>query len=344
MDRDFLQDKRILLFIPKFFDYGEAIKACYAKLGADVTLYDERAVVSALSRAILKIFPSLFKSKSDKYYKKIIDKHKNEKIDFILIVRCDTVSEKVLKLFKKIFSNAKLCLHLWDSIENIKGITKKLKYFDYISSFDRNDCKLFDKFNFRPLFCIDEYNKGSFDSSVEENEIDVFFCGTIHSDRYRIIKSIEYQCKRLGLTYTGVHYLQSKFMYYYYKTCNKGFRKAIKNDFCFTPTSVSDLLKMVKRSKAILDIQHPGQTGLTMRTIEMLGMKKKIITTNSDIKNYDFYDPHNILIIDRNDPKIEVDFINQPFHDIPSEIWHQYSLEQWIHDVIGVESKETVYA
>ena len=35
-----------------------------------------------------------------------------------------------------------------------------------------------------------------------------------------------------------------------------------------------------------------------MRTIEMLGALK-MITTNAEIQNYDFYHPNNICIVDR---------------------------------------------
>lgn len=341
-----LNEKRILLFIPKFFAYDKAIKEQCIKLGADVSLYDERAVTSAFARAVMKIFPFLFGHKANSYYKRIIDNHKDESVDYILIIRGDMVSEKTLKRLKKVFPHAKLCLHLWDSLVNIKGITKRLKYFDYITSFDRNDCQKHTDFRFRPLFCMDEYNKEAVDTrSVEAVEnVDIFFCGTIHSDRYKVIKAVESQCERLGFIYKGIHYLQSKFMYSFYKIFKREFIGAKKADFCFVPMPTETLSDAVERSKAILDIQHPKQSGLTMRTIEMLGMKKKIITTNKDIKNYDFYDPDNITVIDRSSPVIDAEIFNTPFMSIPSDVWSKYSLAQWIYDVLGAEVEEWHHA
>ena len=341
-----LNGKRVLLFIPKFFAYGEAIEEQFIKSGADATLYNERAVASALARAVMKISPVLFRHKTNSYYKRIIDSHKGENIDYILIVRGDMVSEKTLKRLKNAFPLAKICLHLWDSLANIKGITKILKYFDYITSFDRNDCAKHSDFNFRPLFCMDAYNgeSGCAASSDPTKDTDIFFCGTIHSDRYKIIKIIEKQCRHLGVRYTGIHYLQSRFMYYFYKFFKREFGDADKDDFSFVATPAETLSQAVGRSKAVLDIQHPRQTGLTMRTIEMLGMRKKIITTNADIVNYDFYNPDNILFIDRNDPVIVADFIDTPFRSIPDEVWRKYGLEQWIHDVLGIKTVEVTYA
>ncbi|MTD01286.1 hypothetical protein GKS16_03215 [Streptococcus uberis] len=73
-----------------------------------------------------------------------------------------------------------------------------------------------------------------------------------------------------------------------------------------------------------------------MRTIEMLGMNKKIITTNSDIKNYDFYHPNNISIINRDSIEIDPNFLNSEYEPIDKEVYDKYSLKNWILDSLGV--------
>ena len=73
-----------------------------------------------------------------------------------------------------------------------------------------------------------------------------------------------------------------------------------------------------------------------MRTIEMIGMHKKLITTNQAIKKYDFYNPDNIAVIDRNDIAIPEGFLDKPYSEIEDAIYNRYSLESWIIDVLGV--------
>ena len=46
-----------------------------------------------------------------------------------------------------------------------------------------------------------------------------------------------------------------------------------------------------------------------MRTIEALVLKKKLITTNTNIKYEDFLLPENFLIVDRTQPVIPVAFL-----------------------------------
>lgn len=64
------------------------------------------------------------------------------------------------------------------------------------------------------------------------------------------------------------------------------------------------MIAVLAISKAQIEIQHPSQKGLTTRAFESLGTKTKLITTNPAIRQYDFYNSNNILIIDRNNPVI----------------------------------------
>ena len=47
--------------------------------------------------------------------------------------------------------------------------------------------------------------------------------------------------------------------------------------------------------RCVVDVENPGQHGLTMRSIEIIGLKRKFITTNPDIVNYDFYNSNNMI-------------------------------------------------
>ena len=63
-------------------------------------------------------------------------------------------------------------------------------------------------------------------------------------------------------------------------------------------------------------------------------MKRKFITTNKDIVNYDFYNSNNILVIDRKNPIIDFDFLMTPYEELDENIYYKYSLENWILEVL----------
>ena len=327
-----LEGKRILFFSPAFFGYEYKIKKKMEELGAKVDYYDVRSVTSAKDRALLKISSKIFERKSKRYYEKIIEENQDKDYDYIIVVKCDMTPQEILEKFKVVYPNAKLCLYLWDSIKNIPGITKKFKYFDTLHSFDLDDCQVYENLNFRPLFYADQFRK-EFEAN-KDYKYDISFLGTIHSDRYAIIKQIERIAKENNLKTYFFKFLQSDFIYYFYKILKKEFRDTSKEDFDFVKMSSEEIAKIVDASKVILDIQHPKQTGLTMRTIEMIGMNKKIITTNESIKKYDFYNPNNISVIDRKNVKMDIKFFQNDYEPLDKSVYEKYSLESWIKEII----------
>ena len=327
-----IEGKKILFFSPAFFGYEDLITEKMRDMGAYVDSYDVRSVTSAKDRALLKISLEIFARKSKEYYQQIIDENRDKDYDYILIVKCDMTPVSILKEFREVFPNAKLCLNLWDSVENIPGVEKKFGYFDTCHSFDPEDCAKYDVLKFRPLFYANQFKK---EQRVDGFKYDISFLGTIHSDRYKVIKQVQEIAKRDDLSCDWFLYLQSKFIYYFYKATKKEFRDTQISDFDFEKKSSEKIAAEEDVSRTILDIQHPKQRGLTMRTIEMVGMNKKLITTNSTIKNYDFYNPNNICVIDRNNVQIDKNFIEKPYEPIDEDIYASYSLETWIKTVLS---------
>lgn len=326
-----LDGKKILFFAPAFFGYEFKIKGKMEELGAEVDFFDERSVVSAYERAFLKVCPSIFEFKSRKYYSDILAKHQKE-YDYIFIIKGDMVPVKILQEMRARYKKAKLCLYLYDSVKNIPGILKKLKYFDVKYSFDKKDCSVYPDLKLRPLFFADEFRK----ENRKENQYkyDISFCGTIHSDRYKIIKEIEEICNKKKYKFYWFGYLQSKFVYYYYKITKSEFRNCDITIFKFDKLNSKDIADIVENSRIVLDMQHPKQTGLTMRTIEMIGMKKKVVTTNKEIEQYDFYRPENICIIDRNNIQINDEFLKLPYQELDKKTYEEYSLDSWVLEVL----------
>ena len=327
---DKLSGKRILMFSQYIFGYENKIEQKLVELGAETTVYDEMSVTKTFERALLKIHPIIFALKTEKYYKGIFNIEANHSYDYILFIDGEMPTKHVLQECRKYFPKAKICLHMWDSLENLKGVKEKLPLFDYVTTFDRKDAEE-NNLVFRPLFFCDQYRSN--DLVPNSSYIyDLSFIGTIHSDRYKVISELKSTNLKLYL----YPYLQSRYIYYFYRLTREEFRQTSINDFKFEKIESSEIAKSIENSNAILDIQHPRQSGLTIRTLEMVGMKKKIVTTNSDIKNYDFYDKNNICVIDRESPNIPNEFFETPYNDIEKKVYEKYSLEQWIYDVLGV--------
>lgn len=99
--------------------------------------------------------------------------------------------------------------------------------------------------------------------------------------------------------------------------------------------SLESVGELVKRSRIILDISKPGQAGLSFRFFEAMAARKKVITTNRHVLDYDFYNPANILVIDEADPVIPESFVSAPYVDIPAPIYRKYTLQGWTETVFA---------
>ena len=84
-------------------------------------------------------------------------------------------------------------------------------------------------------------------------------------------------------------------------------------------------------------MEHSAQRGLTMRTIEMIGVGKKLITTNKGIRDYDFYNADNIYVIDRENPVVSEEFWTSSYKEISTEILNRYSIESFVKDIFSVK-------
>lgn len=144
---------------------------------------------------------------------------------------------------------------------------------------------------------------------------------------------METQALKLGLSRFFFMYFPSPLLFFYKKIRDSKFRRARFAEFSFTSLNKAAIVNIVKGAKVVLDIQHPSQVGLTMRTMEVLGAGKKLVTTNAHIKEYDFYKEENILVIDRDQPVLSELFLKTPYSPVDFTIRQRYSLEGWISEI-----------
>ena len=296
-------------------------------MGAQVDWYDERVGTSTFTKALVRINRDALALKIKKYYEDIINNTKDINYDYVFFVNIEAATTSIIESLRHYHSNSKFILYEWDSIVNNKNARGLLGLFDETWSFDRNDCQEY-SMNFLPLFYNNEYAGLQ---EKEEYEYEVMFIGTTHSDRYHFVKSIEDQIE--GNKYNWF-YFPSRLLYIRMWLQDRWFRNNSKcSEFRFTPLSKQDLLDVVGKTRILLDAQHPKQTGLTMRTLETLGARRKLITTNQFVKEYDFYNPNNILVVDRMNPVITKDFLESAFEMPPIEVYNRYSLDSWLKTI-----------
>lgn len=327
-----LNNKRVLFFYLSTFNYEVEIQRAMEREGAIVDSYNERPTNNILARILIRLNRNLIHNYIDKYYDAVLKETHGKKYDYIFFIKGESISNAIITRLRNVHPEAKIVMYYWDSIANNHNAKGMLKSFDKVLSFDKNDCKEFG-LEFLPLFYIPQYERIA--STTCEQKYDLMFAGTVHSERYEFVNGIVKQIENAGGKCFTWFYFPSKVNYYKLKWDNPKFRSANINDFQFTSMPRETLLGYYAESRIQIDMQHPKQTGLTMRTIETLGAKKKLITTNADVVNYDFFRPGNILVVDRTNPEITKEFIDAPWQDIPEEIYRKYSISFWLNTIFS---------
>ncbi|EKT3956849.1 hypothetical protein [Flavobacterium psychrophilum] len=233
--------------------------------------------------------------------------------NYSLTIRADLFDKKTIQTIttKSKYNYA----YQWDGLSRFPEVKNLISLFKKFYIFDEDDLK--EKNTFPTTnFYFDCYN-ALFDGITPE--YDAYFIGAYDKRIEKLLEICEYlhaHNKKLNIILFGKPKSELK-KYSYIKFIKK-------------PLSYTENLKMLANSKIIIDLSHQNlHKGLSFRAFEALGYNKKMITTNSIIQDYDFYNATNICVFGNNNKPIE-DFISSEYQPIDPMIKQKYSFTNWI--------------
>lgn len=324
-----LKDKKVLFLSWPFYQYPDRIIEAIKREGAQVTYYCSAPTNNFIKVKLLEKFPILKK----RYYQKILNEIHQEEFDYLFVINAAIFPQNFLKSIVSNNRFKKKILYSWDSLDVYPNAEQSYPLFDVVYTFDSKDAERCSQVRFLPLFYVDDL----YDYENHAIRYNFSFIGFGHSERYNFITSVKKFADQHGYNYFFRLYLPSKFHFYRGKYITKIFKNANKRDFYYKTTSQEKIKEITEASAIVIDLELSNQTGLTMRTIETLGMRKKLITTNKNIVNYDFYNKNNILVVDRFSPQIDENFIKSPYIQLDEEIYQKYTLSNWIKAIFEDE-------
>lgn len=325
--RETTQKKNVLFIAPVFFDYYRDIVSEFEKQGYRVLYFDDRPSDSFFSKAFIRLNKKSQNHRINKYIKKILSELDGKKLDLVFIILGQSFSREHILKIKETHPEAEYVYYSWDSVKNFPGILEFKDCFDRVYHFDNRDANEYG-FTLLPLY----YSRELEDKPIEYSFSAVFTVKRGKLKKFqRIMDLIPNEAKKSAFIFL---YLQSKLVFFYYKLTNKEFRKSKITDFKYKKLSKDDFYDIMSKSKVIVDCQMKSQSGLTMRTIETIHAKKKLITTNPNVIYYEFYNPNNICVLNKNHLEIPPDFFESPF-DEKYSISSDYSIEHFIQTIIG---------
>lgn len=319
--------KTVLLIAPKYYGYERIIENKLSEFGAKVHFICENIDhVNLWMGFFLRRFPNKKQAILDYYYLHELKKLK-DKIDYLIVIRGSTLSKSIISSeLRKKNEGVKSFLYQWDSVTNNKNALEIETLFDKVSTFDPIDAQTYG-WEYRPLFY-------SFSSTRDEKRKYLYsYICIMHSQRIKIFNKLKTRSDKVFL------YLYCEKNHYYkqkYLKKNKEYLGADDKDVKHHPLSLEQTNEVMSNSNAIIDYTHPLQTGFTMRTIESIGHKCKLITNNKRALESDFYRPENVYVYDENAFSIPQEFLETPYVELSDEIYKKYGIDNWLFDVMGM--------
>lgn len=260
---------------------------------------------SKIINGITKVFGKNIKKD---FLKNQILQQIKEKQDIIFIIRPDLLDVSLLKELKKKTDN--FIAYYYDSCKKYPKQLEIVHFFDEIYSYEKEDIE---KYNFI------ETSNFIYDEKIDSVELkyDIFNISSYDS-RINEIDSISKLLYNAGLKIHFVLFWFEKLTYPHLISTTEYI-------------SLSETKVLISQSKAMIDIQRNDQRGLSFRTFESLGYRKKLITTNQAVKNFDFFHSNNILVIDSKNINIDEikTFLSLSYVEISEDILSKYSLKNF---------------
>ena len=322
-----MANKKLLFLCLDTFDLYKVFQSGFEKYsGCEVTTilykpYKYKNNKERIANFLAKVFlgKNLKKIWQGKSYFENIDP--NTKFDYVFTICPELLDTDSLQHIRNI-SN-KSIVYYWDGFDHFPAYKDTIQYFDECFTFDPEDAKTYN-LKFLPNFYFAE------DRNTNPST-DLFFLSSYDS-RYplieKIVKTIENQNKNLKIKVLQLPRHKKT-------TIPKPLCNSI--EFIEKPISFVETTALMKDTKIVLDIQKDIQRGLTFRVFEAMGLSKKLITTNVDIVNYDFYNPNNIFIWTDDTTSIPNEFLNTSYIELPEEIYKKYSQESWVKKILNQE-------
>ena len=322
-----LTGMRVLYAAPRFFGYDQDIAGELVRRGATVVRLYDRPYATPLMTAVTKLAPDAVARAALPRYRRTIEGE--PPFDLVLVINGQTLSGALLDAVRRHSPRATFILYLWDALSNRGSILPQLGKYDQVFGFDRTDARRYG-FSYRPLFFAPV-----FDEAHDEPLLyDLSFIGTAHTDRASIVHAID-RTLPADVRRFWYLFLQAPWVRRYYAARSAAFRRVPAAMFRYAPLPKDAIGRIFRQSRAILDIEHPLQRGLTMRTFETLGAGKKLITTNPHAAEEDFFHPDNVLVVDRREVAIAPSFLDRPFAPLPEAVRRRYALAGWLDEILA---------
>lgn len=266
--------QRLAVIGPTFFSYTQAISGEFARRGVEIVEFDEKSSNRKRSKIAFRLGLGLGAGSGQaRYLQKIAGEIIAAEIGDVLLVGVEVVDRATVARLTR--AGVRVHLYMWDGSANKGRFRDYLELLTSASTFDVRDADDLGM-AYVPLFSESMFEDAGGDA---EPVHDLGFCGTLHSSRTailaRLVAAPWARKLRLGLQL----YYHSRLLFLAKSLMQPAGLRLLPR-VAERPFAKEAVARLSRESRYVLDIPHPGQTGLTARTFEALQAGARLITFN----------------------------------------------------------------
>lgn len=315
---------RILFFGLNYHDYTRNIIDEMCAVGGHVTYVDIQPR-SFLFKGLRTVGRSFYDRYLDVHHASAISKSKSIAYDKVVFLQAHQISVENLSNLRAVQSKAEFTLYNWDSLSN-HDYQAQAKFFDRVLTFDPADARE-NGFGYLPLFCS-RFMQGLRRDRVEPASL--FMVGNIvKPSRYAAVESFRSYCVDRGLKFKQ-HLKVSPVVW-----LNLTRSGILPRDVSFRSIDKAAFCDMIETSSAAFDFANHKQSGQTMRMMENLCLGKKIVTSNTWVKQEPFYSPDRIHVFDGLNFSGVEDFLNGDLVNKDAD-FSEYHIQSFVQQLLGL--------
>ncbi len=324
-----LKNKKILLIMPFFYHYEEAIERRLREAGAQVFLVDTNIHAHGLLRKLLMFYTKRLRDRLVLQYYTAALREVPEDIDEILVIKGQWMTDALLQHLHARFRAARFRIYQWDSVATFPDQLRLHPHFERIYTFDPVDAAHYG-WHYRPLF----YDR-TLCHTDEDRPWDLVFICSMHTKRMQVLLQLRALAKRFGKTLYSYVYVP-RFQYIQHAVLRHDpLYQGAPEAFHFASLPQKETFSVYAGARCVVDYTFPQQNGLSMRTCDAMGCRCKLVTNNLHVRDADFYDPQNIYIYDPAHFEIPEDFLAAPYRELPPEIYAHYELDGFLQELLS---------
>ncbi|MDT0677689.1 hypothetical protein [Autumnicola musiva] len=320
--------KSCLLIVPtSFYSYSEHLKQALTLKNYNVVIANHEYPENTFGKIMGKLgIPLLLRMTKKKIIKKFI---KNKSYDLVIIVKGRGMSTQLIEQLKRV--STKVVSYTFDSFKYHPAPLRWYKQVDNFYTFDYRDAQKHD------LQIIELFSSMPESSSAKKINYQISAIVRNHSDRLKYISSVLNAISE-----------KEAFIYIYEQNIILFLQNFIKNPFLyirfwkyisFKSLPYEDYIRILRESNFTIDFAHPSQTGITIRCFEALSSQTKIITNNSHVRHYKYFNSDNTILFD---PSSRPDSLLEHFERIRNIIpeTHHRTINHFVDQLIELDKKQ----